>query len=252
MFSYNVVTKTRNQPKPPASTNKTNQNDPKPSTIYPNTTGVCDICVDGRCVTITSTGHLRKYHTNRSYQGILQMVLGSIGWFCWWLQVVFGRFGWFGVVLAGSVFQYVSHKASSAILPHWPTRYPTTMHQEHLFINETYRDKQCFCIVEHSTKIIVQQQRINGDKYGARTTLRDPQDMGAKPRCGKCLPQSWRRYRNGSCGDFSITRKKIALKSLFFFFCQTTMWITAAFLRRLGMSLVSRRYEFWRLMELLW
>ena len=66
------VTKTRNQlkqgtttnktsqnyPKPATNTNKTSQNDPKPSTIYPNTTGLCDICVDGRrwcCVTITLT-----------------------------------------------------------------------------------------------------------------------------------------------------------------------------------------------------
>ena len=46
---------TQNHPKPPAKpakttykTNKTNQNDPKPATIYPNTTGLRDICVDGR------------------------------------------------------------------------------------------------------------------------------------------------------------------------------------------------------------
>ena len=28
-------------------TNKTNQNDPKQATIYPNTTGLRDICIDG-------------------------------------------------------------------------------------------------------------------------------------------------------------------------------------------------------------
>ncbi|XP_015778419.1 PREDICTED: uncharacterized protein LOC107356316 [Acropora digitifera] len=33
----------------------------------------------------------------------------------------------------------LSHKASSAVLPHWPTRYLTTMHQKELFINKTYR-----------------------------------------------------------------------------------------------------------------
>ena len=53
---------TQNHPKPPTkpakTTYKTNQNDPKPATIYPNTTGLSDICVDGRlrcCVTITLT-----------------------------------------------------------------------------------------------------------------------------------------------------------------------------------------------------
>ena len=51
----------QNHPKPPKTTfktNKTNQNDPKPATIYPNTTSLRDICVNGRrwcCVTITST-----------------------------------------------------------------------------------------------------------------------------------------------------------------------------------------------------
>ena len=59
---FSVVTKTRNQPKPPKTTQnhqhnqpkppktiyKTNQNDPKPATIYPNTTGLRDICIDGR------------------------------------------------------------------------------------------------------------------------------------------------------------------------------------------------------------
>ena len=59
---FSVVTKTRNHPKPPKTTNKTtqnhpktiykinktNQNDPKPATIYPNTTGLRDICIDGR------------------------------------------------------------------------------------------------------------------------------------------------------------------------------------------------------------
>ena len=61
-FRSDVVTKTRNHAKPPTkpakTTYKTNQNDPKPATIYPNTTGLCDICVDGRlrcCVTITLT-----------------------------------------------------------------------------------------------------------------------------------------------------------------------------------------------------
>ena len=37
---------------------KTNQSDPKPATIYPNTTGLRDICIDDRlwcCVTITLT-----------------------------------------------------------------------------------------------------------------------------------------------------------------------------------------------------
>ena len=56
-----AVTKTQNQPKPPKTTpnhpkppkttyktNKINQNDPKPATIYPNTTSLGDICVDGR------------------------------------------------------------------------------------------------------------------------------------------------------------------------------------------------------------
>ena len=55
----------QNQPKPAKTTNKTTQNQlqnrpnqPKPATIYPNTTGLRDICVDGRlwcCVTITLT-----------------------------------------------------------------------------------------------------------------------------------------------------------------------------------------------------
>ena len=45
---FSVVTKTRNHPKPPKTTNKTSQNDPKPATIYPNTTGLRDICIDGR------------------------------------------------------------------------------------------------------------------------------------------------------------------------------------------------------------
>ena len=61
-FNENVVTKTRNHPKPPTkpakTTYKTNQNDPKPATIYPNTTGLRDICVDRRlwcCVSITFT-----------------------------------------------------------------------------------------------------------------------------------------------------------------------------------------------------
>ena len=48
---FSVVTKTRNHPKPPKTTyktNKTNQNHPKPATIYPNTTGLRDICIDGR------------------------------------------------------------------------------------------------------------------------------------------------------------------------------------------------------------
>ena len=62
---FSVVTKTRNHPKPPKTTqnhqqnqpkppitiykiNKTNQNDPKHATIYPNTTGLRDICIDGR------------------------------------------------------------------------------------------------------------------------------------------------------------------------------------------------------------
>ena len=63
-----AVTKTRNHPKPAKTTqnhlhnqqnqpkrpkttyttNKTNQTYPKPATIYPNTTGLRDICVDGR------------------------------------------------------------------------------------------------------------------------------------------------------------------------------------------------------------
>ena len=74
-YPQGVVTKTRNHPKPPKTTqnhpklpkttqnhqqndpkppkttyktNKTNQNDPKPATIYPNTTSLRDICVDGR------------------------------------------------------------------------------------------------------------------------------------------------------------------------------------------------------------
>jgi len=45
---FSVVTKTRNHPKPLKTTYKTNQNDPKPGTIYPNTTSLRDICVDGR------------------------------------------------------------------------------------------------------------------------------------------------------------------------------------------------------------
>ena len=32
---------------PAKTTYKTNQNDPKPGTMYPNTTGLRDICVDG-------------------------------------------------------------------------------------------------------------------------------------------------------------------------------------------------------------
>ena len=69
------------------------------------------------------------------------------------------------------------------------------------FSHEGYTEASSASAVRNTqtpTTITVQQQRTNGDKYGARTTLRDPQDMGAKPRCGKCLPQSWRRYRNVS------------------------------------------------------
>jgi len=64
--TMSIVTKTQNQsnPNPPTkpanktSQNhpKTNQNDPKPATIYPNTTGLLDIWVDGClwcCMTIT-------------------------------------------------------------------------------------------------------------------------------------------------------------------------------------------------------
>ena len=41
----------QNQPKRPKTTytiNKTDHNDPKPATTYPNTTGLRDIFVDGR------------------------------------------------------------------------------------------------------------------------------------------------------------------------------------------------------------
>ena len=42
-----VVTKTRDQPKRPKTTYNHQQNQPKPSTIYPNMTDLCDICLDG-------------------------------------------------------------------------------------------------------------------------------------------------------------------------------------------------------------
>ena len=52
---FQPVTKTWNQPKPAKPTNNHQQNQPKPPTIYLNTTRLCDICVDGR---------LRDYHVD--------------------------------------------------------------------------------------------------------------------------------------------------------------------------------------------
>ena len=50
---------------------------------------------------------------------------------------------------------------------------------------------------------------------------------------------------------YSIARKMISPRAFFCSFFQSTMWITAAFLESTRMSMVSRRYEFCLLMELL-
>ena len=150
----------------------------------------------------------------------------------------------------------LSHKASSAVLPHWPTRYLTTMHQDELFINKKYRGKQSS--LPHCETLKHQRRLL----YNSRESTAINMEPGQRYEILKIwVPNhgAVNVYRSPGGGTetvleaYSIARKRIAPKSFpcCFFFCQTTMWITAAFLKRLGMSLVSRRYESWRLMELL-
>ena len=97
--------------------------------------------------------------------------------------------------------------------------------RNYLLINTTCRGKQLS--FPHSETLKLQQrllynsrESLNDDKYGIRTMLRDPQDMGAKTRCCKCLPQSRRRYTETGLEAYSFTRKRIAPKSFrcsFFF-----------------------------------
>ena len=150
----------------------------------------------------------------------------------------------------------LSHKASSAVLPHWPTRYLTTMHQDELFINKKYRGKQSS--LPHCETLKHQRRLL----YNSRESTAKNMEPGQRYEILKIwVPNhgAVNVYRSPGGGTQTVlevysmhhTEDNCNYVVSFFLFFQNTMWITAAFLENLGMSMVSRRYEFWLLMEVL-
>ena len=110
----------------------------------------------------------------------------------------------------------LSHKASSAVLPHWPTRYLTTMHQKELFINKTYRGKQLS--LPHCETLKDQGRLL----YNSRESTAINMEPGQRYEILKIwVPNhgAVNVYRSPGGGTeivleaYSITRKRIAPKS---------------------------------------
>ena len=118
----------------------------------------------------------------------------------------------------------LSHKASSAVLLHWPTRYLTTMHQKELFINKTYRGKQLSLLHCETLK---DQQRL---LYNSRESTAINMEPGQRYEILKIWVPNHGEvnvYRSPGGGTETIleahfiTRKRIALKPFLCccFFC---------------------------------